>query len=50
MAHVVIRDPRCRGAPLKGDGHKALGADAICIFNTVVMSESLRFSGDQLKS
>jgi hypothetical protein len=28
---VVIRGLRRRGLPLIGDGHKALGADIICI-------------------
>jgi hypothetical protein len=31
IACVVVIDPRCRGVPLRGDGHTALGKDAICI-------------------
>lgn len=44
IAQVVIRESRRRGLPLRGGGHKALGADMICIFfNVIIRAECSEF-------
>lgn len=44
MTQVVVIDPRCRGTPLR-NGHKALDADVVCIFNVVARAECDAFVG-----